>query len=88
MQVNVKKVFNNFFWIVIFKELRDVKGHLTNIVPFLYYKSWFFIREIDKKGPKSDTSQFDQGAILNKSILTMSSLSNGFFLLTIPCHFD
>jgi hypothetical protein len=46
-----------------------------------YYKSWFFLIacEIDQKGPKSDTSRLDQGAILDKSISTMSILTNGLF---------
>jgi len=46
-----------------------------------------FIKEIDKKGPKSDIGRLDQGAILDKSILAMFILTNDFFLLTILCHF-
>jgi hypothetical protein len=38
-----------------------------------------FTREIRQKGPKSDTSQLDQGATLDKSISTMSILTNGLF---------
>jgi len=48
----------------------------------------FFIKEIVQKGPKNDISQFEQGVILDKSILTLFILNNGFFLLTIPYHFD
>jgi hypothetical protein len=39
----------------------------------------FFTKEIDKKGPKNDTGRLDQGAILDKSILAMSILTNDFF---------
>jgi hypothetical protein len=39
----------------------------------------FLIREIGQKGPESDIGQLDQGAILDKMILTMSILTNGFF---------
>ncbi len=35
-----------------------------------------FIKEIGQKGPKSDTGRLDQGAILDKSILIMSILTN------------
>jgi hypothetical protein len=37
----------------------------------------FFTREIGSKGPKSGIGQLDQGAILDKSILTLSILTNG-----------
>jgi hypothetical protein len=39
----------------------------------------FFIREIGKKWPKSDICRLDQGAILDKSLSTMSILTNGLF---------
>jgi hypothetical protein len=39
----------------------------------------FFIREINQKGPKSETSQLDQGAILDKSISTLSIFTSGLF---------
>jgi hypothetical protein len=39
----------------------------------------FFIREIGKKGPKNDIGQLNQGVILDKLILTLSILTNGFF---------
>jgi hypothetical protein len=39
----------------------------------------FFIREIGQKGPKSDISWLDQGAILDKFISTMFILNNGLF---------
>jgi hypothetical protein len=39
----------------------------------------FFTREIGQKGPKSDIDQLDQGAILDKLILTMSILTSGLF---------
>jgi len=43
MQVDVENDFNNFFWIIIFKELCDVEGPLANIVPFtkLFYGAHF-----------------------------------------------
>jgi hypothetical protein len=39
----------------------------------------FFTREIGQKGPKGDIDQLDQGAILDKLILTMSILTSGLF---------
>jgi hypothetical protein len=39
----------------------------------------FFTMEISQKGPKSDTSQLDQGAILDKLISTMFVLTDGLF---------
>jgi hypothetical protein len=39
----------------------------------------FFIKEIGKKGPKSDIGRLDQGAILDKSISTTFILTNGLF---------
>jgi hypothetical protein len=39
----------------------------------------FFIKVIGKKGPKNDIGQLDQGAILDKSISTLSILINDFF---------
>jgi hypothetical protein len=39
----------------------------------------FLTREIGQKGPKNNTGWFDQGAILDKSISTMSILINGLF---------
>jgi len=36
----------------------------------------FFTREIGQKGPKNDIGQLDQGAILDKLILTLSILTN------------
>jgi hypothetical protein len=38
-----------------------------------------FTREIDSKGPKNGIGQLDQGAILDKLILTMFILTNGLF---------
>jgi hypothetical protein len=37
----------------------------------------FFTGEIGKKGPKNGTGPLNQGAVLDKSILTMSILANG-----------
>jgi hypothetical protein len=39
----------------------------------------FFTKEIGQKGPKNGTSQLNQGAILDKSILIMSILISGLF---------
>jgi hypothetical protein len=36
----------------------------------------FFTWEIGQKGPKNDIGQLDQGAILDKSILILSILTN------------
>ncbi len=36
----------------------------------------FFTKEIGQKGPKNDIGQLDQGAILDKSISTLSILIN------------
>jgi hypothetical protein len=36
----------------------------------------FFTREIGPKKPKIDTGWFDQGAILDKSIFTMSIVTS------------
>jgi hypothetical protein len=38
----------------------------------------FLTREIGQQGPKSGTNQLDQGAILDKSISTLSILISGF----------
>jgi len=37
----------------------------------------FFTREIGQKGPKNGTSRLNQGAILDKSIVTMFILISG-----------
>jgi hypothetical protein len=37
----------------------------------------FLTREIGQKGPKNGISPLNQGAILDKSIVTMSILING-----------
>jgi len=39
----------------------------------------FFIKVIGQKGPKNDIGQLDQGAILDKSISTLSILINDLF---------
>jgi hypothetical protein len=39
----------------------------------------FFIKVIGQKEPKYDIGQLDQGAILDKSISTLSILINDFF---------
>jgi len=39
----------------------------------------FFIKVIGQKWPKNDIGQFDQGAILDKSISTLSILINDLF---------
>jgi hypothetical protein len=39
----------------------------------------FFIREIGHKGPKSGNGQLDQGAILDKSILSVFVLTSDVF---------
>jgi hypothetical protein len=38
----------------------------------------FFTKVIGQKGPKNDIGQFDEGAILEKSISTLSILINDF----------
>ncbi len=35
LQVNIENAFNNIFWVIIFKELCDVKGPLVNIILFI-----------------------------------------------------
>jgi hypothetical protein len=37
----------------------------------------FFTEEIGQKGPKSGTNWLDQGAVLDKLILTLSISTNG-----------
>jgi hypothetical protein len=45
MQVNIENVFNNIFWVIIFKKLCDVGGPLASIVPFtmLFYGAHSFL---------------------------------------------
>ncbi len=71
--------FINTLWIIVHDQ-KSTQSILQIMV--------FFINKIGQKGPENDIGQLDEGAILDKLISALSTLTSDFFLLTIPCPFD
>jgi len=62
--------FINTLWIIVHDQ-KSTESLLQIMV--------FFTNRIGQKGPKNDIGQLDEGAILDKLISTLSTLTNDLF---------